>query len=464
MTMESEGMERRLPSVDRLLRSVPGWAGLPGPMAAMVVRRVVSGWREAAMGGVEPPDFEVAMELVRVEMEMLARRRIGVVINGTGVLLHTNLGRAPLAAGVAARVAEVASSYHNLELDMETGERGGRGEFLETALALLAGAEAATVVNNCAAALVLMLRHLTGGGRREVVISRGQLVEIGGGFRVPEILETSGAVLREVGTTNRTTLEDYRRAIGEGTAAVLRVHRSNFVMEGFTGEPGLGELAGLARECGVPLVEDLGSGAVTDTAQFGGLEHEPTAAESLAAGVDLVCTSGDKLFGGPQSGLIFGKRELVRGLKRDPMYRVLRCDRLAYVALQETAVMSLEAGVGRAAGGVPLMAMLGVGLEELEGRAEAVVGMVRAVGGKVELEVVRSEARCGGGTMPKGVIPSVALRVTVPGVGADEVARRLRMGRVAVLGRVAGGAVLVDLRTVLPGQDGELGEMLGRLG
>ena len=199
-------MERRLPSVDRLLRAVPGWAGLPGPMAAMVVRRMVGEWRAAAMGGVAPPEFEAAVELVRGEMETLARRRIGVVINGTGVLLHTNLGRAPLATGVAARVAEVASSYHNLELDMETGERGGRGEFLETALALLAGAEAATVVNNCAAALVLMLRHLTGGGRREVVISRGQLVEIGGGFRVPEILETSGAVLREVGTTNRTTV------------------------------------------------------------------------------------------------------------------------------------------------------------------------------------------------------------------------------------------------------------------
>ena len=464
MTTESGGMERGLPSVDRLLRAVPGWCGLPGPMAAMVVRRVVSGWREAAAGGVAPPEFGEAVEMVRDEMELLARRRIGVVINGTGVLLHTNLGRAPLAAGVAARVAEVASSYHNLELDMETGERGARGEFLETSLALLAGAEAATVVNNCAAALVLILRHLTGGGRREVVISRGQLVEIGGGFRVPEILETSGAVLREVGTTNRTTVEDYRRAMGSGTALVLRVHRSNFVMEGFTGEPGLEELAAVAREGGVPLVEDLGSGAVVDTAQFEGLGHEPTAAESLAAGVDLVCTSGDKLFGGPQSGLIFGRAEMVRGLKRDPMYRALRCDRLAYVALQETAAMSLEAGVGRVASGVPLMAMLGVRVEELEERAVAVMEKARAGGGKVELAVVRTEARCGGGTMPKGVIASVGLRVTVPGVWVEDVARRLRLGRPAVLGRIAGGAVLVDLRTVLPGQDGALGEVLGRLG
>ena len=464
MTTETGGMERGLPSVDRLLRAVPGWCGLPGPMAAMVVRRVVSGWREAAAGGVAPPEFGEAVEVVRGEMELLARRRIGVVINGTGVLLHTNLGRAPLAAGVAARVAEVASSYHNLELDMETGERGSRGEFLETSLALLAGAEAATVVNNCAAALVLILRHLTAGGRREVVISRGQLVEIGGGFRVPEILETSGAVLREVGSTNRTTVEDYRRAMGSGTALLLRVHRSNFVMEGFTGEPGLEELVAVAREGGVPLVEDLGSGAVVDTAQFEGLGHEPTAAESLAAGVDLVCTSGDKLFGGPQSGLIFGRAEMVRGLKRDPMYRALRCDRLAYVALQETAAMSLGAGVGRAASGVPLMAMLGVGLEGLEERAVAVMEMARAIGGKVELAVVRTEARCGGGTMPKGVIASVGLRVTVGGVGVEEVARRLRLGRPAVLGRIAGGAVLVDLRTVLPGQDGALGEVLGRLG
>jgi L-seryl-tRNA(Ser) seleniumtransferase len=464
MTTESGGMERGLPSVDRLLRAVPGWCGLPGPLAAMVVRRVVSGWREAAAGGVAPPEFGEAVAVVRGEMELLARRRIGVVINGTGVLLHTNLGRAPLAAGVAARVAEVASSYHNLELDMETGERGARGEFLETSLALLAGAEAATVVNNCAAALVLILRHLTGGGRREVVISRGQLVEIGGGFRVPEILETSGAVLREVGSTNRTTVEDYRRAMGAGTALVLRVHRSNFVMEGFTGEPGLEELAAVAREGGVPLVEDLGSGAVVDTAQFEGLGHEPTAAESLAAGVDLVCTSGDKLFGGPQSGLIFGRAEMVRGLKRDPMYRALRCDRLAYVALQETAAMSLEAGLGRAASGVPLMAMLGVGMEELEERTVAVMEKARAGGGKVELAVVRTEARCGGGTMPKGVIPSVGLRVALSGVGAEDVARRLRLGRPAVLGRIAGGAVLVDLRTVLPGQDGALGEVLGRLG
>ena len=447
-----DSLLRRLPSVDRLLRAVARPPEVPAAMAAEVVRESVAGWRRGATAGEAPPSFEEAVAAITGRLEALGRSRIQPVINATGILVHTNLGRSPLAPSIAARVAEISSGYHNLEMDLETGERGPRGRFLETSLALLAGAEAATVVNNCAAALVLTLRHLTRDtGRREAIISRGQLVEIGGGFRVPEIMETSGAVLREVGATNRTRLEDYERAIGPHTALILRVHRSNFFMEGYTGEPSLEELSGLARAHGLPLVDDLGSGAVVSTERVPGLEHEPTPAESIAAGADVVCCSGDKLFGGPQSGLLFGRSELIGALKRDPLFRALRCDRLAYAALQETAAACLEAGAGNFAAVVPLHAMLLASAEALTARAELVRDRCAATA--AEIAVMPSTARCGGGTMPKSSIPSAALCVRPRGMSAATLAARLRTGRPPVVGFVADGAVVLDLRTVLPGQD-----------
>ena len=454
-----DSLLRRLPSVDRLLRAVTRPPEVPAAMAAELVRDSVAAWRRGAAESKAPPDFDEAVAAVTARLAALGRTRIQPVINATGILVHTNLGRSPLAPAIAARVAEIASGYHNLELDLDSGERGPRGRFLETSLALLAGAEAATVVNNCAAALVLVLRHLTRDPeRREAIISRGQLVEIGGGFRVPEIMETSGAVLREVGATNRTRLDDYASAIGPRTALLLRVHRSNFFMEGYTGEPSLEELSGLARAHGLPLVDDLGSGAVVDTSRIPGLEHEPTPAESIAAGADVVCCSGDKLFGGPQSGLLFGRAELIGALKRDPLFRALRCDRLAYAALQETAAACLESGPGNFASAVPLQAMLLASAETLAARAEVV--RERCAGAAAEIEVVASTARCGGGTMPKSSIPSAALRIRPRHLSAAALAAKLRTGRPPVMGCVTDGAVVLDFRTILTGQDEALAAAL----
>ena len=454
----SSNLLRHLPSVDRLLRALLPIPGLPAPLATEFIRRSVQSWRQQASSGSPPPSFDEAVASLQNELASLARSRIQPVINATGILIHTNLGRSPLSEPIARHVASVASSYHNLEFNLDSGSRGPRGRFLEESLALLAGAEAATVVNNCAAALVLILRHFTSPDRPEVIISRSQLVEIGGGFRIPEIMETSGATLREIGTTNRTSADDYRRAISPRTALILRVHRSNFYIEGFTGEPSLAELAAIAREHHIPLAEDLGSGAITDTAQFPGLSHEPTAAESLAAGADLVCTSGDKLFGGPQSGLIFGRTPLVQALKRDPLFRALRCDRLAFVALQETAAACLDAGLGAIPHSIPLMAMLSTTAEALADRAKAIASSLEDL--PADFSVVPTESQCGGGTMPKSAIPSAALRVQPHQISTDALAHRLRLGSPPVTARITDKALTCDLRTVFPREDSQLAAAL----
>ncbi len=384
------------------------------------------------------------MEKIGAALESLALERIRPTLNGTGVILHTNLGRSPLPRGAADRLGEIAGGYTNLEIDLASGERGPRARFTERALAQLCEAEAATVTNNCASALVLILRHFAPPPRNEVIISRGQLVEIGGGFRIPEILETSGARLREVGATNKTRLDDYARAIGENTALILRVHRSNFYLEGFVGEPDIPELAGLARSHGLPLVEDLGSGALFPTELRAGLDHEPTPAEALNAGADLVCFSGDKLLGGPQAGVIAGRGDLVARLKKDPLFRALRCDRLLLAALQETAVAHLAPEPD-----LPVYQMLKATPDELVARAEKIVAAAGAPGG---LAIGTGTARCGGGTMPKSAIPSVT--VTMPGSAA--LAKRFRLGDPPVVGYLQDDRFKIDIRTILPHQDGPL--------
>jgi L-seryl-tRNA(Ser) seleniumtransferase len=376
------------------------------------------------------------------------------VINGTGVVLHTNLGRAPLGEAVAARVAAVAAGYSNLEMDLETGERGRRAPLVDRLLAVLTGAEAVCVVNNCAAAVVLVLRHLCAGERKEVIISRGELVEIGGGFRVPEIMETSGARLREVGTTNRTTVADYELALGPQTAAILRVHRSNFYQEGFTETPELGPLVEVARRAGVPLVEDLGSGAMVDTASLATLEHEPTVAESLAGGADLVCVSGDKLFGGPQAGIVAGTAAWVGRVRKDPFFRVLRCDKLMLAALQETAMAYLVA----AGDAVPAVPVLGILSEDEPGLRARAAALADRLGPWVGVGVGTS--RCGGGTMPRSAVASVTLDVTPQAGSVDELARRLRLGDPPVVGYVESGRLKLNLRTVFAGQDEALAQAI----
>jgi L-seryl-tRNA(Ser) seleniumtransferase len=444
--------------VDRALREL-GETGLPRSAVVAVVRGELSAIREAYAGerdNVHPPAGSAdPMERIRAAVERVRRSRLGEVINGTGIIVHTNFGRSPLAREAAGAVARVAENYSNLEYDLAAGERGGRAAYVERLLALLcsdAAECAATIVNNCAAALLLTLHHLTKArpGRNEVVVSRGALEQIGGGFRIPEVLEASGARLREVGTTNRTSLEDYARAMTPAVAMILKVHRSNFYMDGFVSSPSTAELAGLAREHGVPLVEDLGSGAVFDTTTLGGEEREPTPREALAAGADLVTFSGDKLLGGPQAGIVAGRPELVAALKRDPMFRALRCDKLVLAGLEATAELHLSGRTEE----IPIFAMMRVSVEELEARAHVMAARLAGV------EVGRGEAQVGGGTLPRTKIASVTLDVRPVGVSSDELARRLRLREPAVVGYISADQFRLDLRTIFPAQDARVVEAI----
>ena len=388
---------RHLPSVEKVLNALGEDCTLPRSTLVALVRSEVENLRDGILAGDEPLSFDAAVASIRSAAANLSSQRIQPVINATGVMIHTNLGRSPLQVDVAKTVAEIASGYSNLELDLTTGERGSRGAFLEHNLAALCEAEAATVVNNCASALVLVLRQLANGEKNEVIIGRNQLVEIGGGFRVPEIMETSGAKLREVGATNKVSLEDYRNAISSSTGMILRVHRSNFYMEGFVAEPTTAELVELAREYGLPVVEDLGSGAMVATDGLAPIDHEPTTAEVIAEGVDLVCVSGDKLFGGPQAGIIAGKRELIAKLKKNPFFRALRCDKMVLTALQETALAYLHGSKDDvdSMANLPLLRMLSTSVANLRQRAEGIIAQCGAVA--QHLAVGEGTARCGGG-------------------------------------------------------------------
>ena len=434
---------RSIPSVDKVLRDL-GDTGVPRPVVVALVRRELAAVREASAAG----GADGVLPRIRSALDALKAARIQPVINGTGILVHTNLGRSPLGPAVVKTLAEIASDYNNLEYDLTGGERGGRAAYLETALAILCGAEAATVVNNCAAALVLTLRHLAKEPRTEVIISRGELVQIGGGFRVPDILEASGAKLREVGTTNKTTLDDYARAIGERTAMLLKVHRSNFFMGGFVESPATEALAELAAAKKVPFVEDLGTGAMFDTTSLGGGEHEPTPAEVIARGVDGVTFSGDKLLGGPQAGIIAGKAKLVAALKKEPFFRALRCDKLILSALQTTVDLHLA---GEADREVPTYVMMRTSREELAARAEKLVAALDAV--PVKASPGTGEGQIGGGTMPRTTIPSVTLDLLPKGMPLEAFAAKLRSGTPPVVGYVSGGRFKLDLRTIFPRQD-----------
>lgn len=442
---------RAVPAVHRLLGALAD-VDLPRPVVLAVIRRHLDTLRgRIASNGEAVPDENAVASEVRKALTDLRHRRLRPVINATGILIHTNLGRSPLSEPAVEAVMQAARDYTNLEYDLLAGQRGGRAASLEHALALLCEAEAATVVNNCAAALVLILRHLAKPPRTRVVISRGELVQIGGGFRIPEILEASGATLREVGTTNRTTIDDYRHAIDDGTAMILQVHRSNFYLDGFVASPTTRELAGLAREAGVPLVIDLGSGATFDTTTLGGGggggggEREPTPAAALEAGADLVCFSGDKLLGGPQAGIIAGRAQRIAALKREPFFRALRCDKLVLSALQATVEALLDERVDE----VPIRRMMRLTPEDLRPRAER---MVAALDGAAT--VGTGTSRIGGGSLPRTALPSVT--VDLAAVNPQALAKRLRLGEMPVIGYVAEQRLKLDLRTVFPRQDDEL--------
>ncbi len=437
---------RAIPAVEKVLQTL-GETDMPRPAVTAVVRRELAAMRLAK----DVPEFEMVMERVVVALDHLRRERIQPLINGTGIIIHTNLGRAPLGPAVVATLGSIAANYNNLEYDLSCGERGRRAGYLEHNLALLCGAEAATVVNNCAAALVLVLRHFAAVPPREVIISRGELIQIGGGFRIPEILEASGAKLREVGTTNKTSLNDYARAIGRETGLILKVHRSNFFMGGFVESPSTEEIAALARKKRVPLVEDLGSGAMLATERIAAIEHEPTPAETLKQGVDLVCCSGDKLMGAPQAGIIAGKAKLVAALKREPFFRALRCDKLILSALQTTVDQYLE---GSAEDSIPALQMLKMSNEELRLRAEKIIAALKGL--SLKASVGEGKAQIGGGTLPRSVIPSVTIDLLPDAISLAEFAARLRGGKPPLIGYIAGGRFKLDLRTIFPRQDEEV--------
>jgi L-seryl-tRNA(Ser) seleniumtransferase len=424
---------RDLPSVDELARSVDD------PLAVDAARAVIDRAREEILAGSQPGDLAAWLHAELVAARTASLRR---VLNATGVIVHTNLGRAPLAEEALAQVVESARGYSNLELDLASGARGSRQDHLAALLQRLTGAEAALVVNNNAAALLLTLAALAEG--REVVVSRGELIEIGDGFRIPEVLARSGARLHEVGTTNRTRVRDYERGIGDETALLLRVHQSNFRVVGFTELPRLAELAAVARRRGVPLVDDLGSGVLrpSDNLLLG--EVEPSARESLAAGADLVCFSGDKLLVGPQAGIVVGRAELIEQLRRHPLQRALRIDKLSLAALEGTLRLYLDA-----AERIPVLRMLGEGVERVRARAQRLAG---AVGGSVEETI----ARVGGGALPLAELPSFACSVE------ESLAAPLRLGEPPVVGIVRDGRLLLDCRTLADDEVDEVADAVKR--
>jgi len=429
---------RDLPSVDELARD-ERLAGEPPGLAVEAARAALARAREEIRAGHDPGDLgERALRELSSAREPSLRR----VLNATGVIVHTNLGRAPLPAAALERALEVGRAYSNLEYDLAEGARGSRQDHVAAILRRLTGAEGALVVNNNAAAVLLALAALAEG--REVLVSRGELIEIGDGFRIPDVLARSGAFLREVGTTNRTRAADYERAIGPETAVLLRVHQSNFRVIGFTEQPSVPELAAVAQRHGLPLVDDLGSGALFPSNTVL-LSDEPAARDALANGADLVCFSGDKLLGGPQAGIVVGRADLVEKLRRHPLQRALRADKLTLAALEGTLGLYLDPE--RAAREVPVLRMLQEPAEAVRARAER---LAKSVGGEVEETV----ARVGGGALPLAELPSFACAVE------EELAAPLREADPPAVGVIRDGRLLLDCRTLTDEEAAELASLV----
>ena len=458
--MVAREMLRQLPAVDEVLRA-PEVAALldfaPRGIVVQAVREVLDRWRRSIMEGNAPEGRRESItsrivKEVREEVKRSLRPRLRRVINATGVVLHTNLGRAVLAGEAQEAVHMAASGYSNLELDLASGKRGSRYVHLEELLTGLTGAEAAMVVNNNAGAVLLALSTLARG--REVIVSRGQLVEIGGSFRIPDVMAQSGAILVEVGTTNKTYPQDYRRAIGPQTALLLHVHTSNYRLVGFVREITVAELVSLGREYNLPVMSDLGSGSLVDLSALG-LPHEPTVQETVAAGADVVTFSGDKLLGGPQAGIIVGRRQYIEMMRKNPLTRALRVDKLTVAALEATLRLYLEPQ--KALAKVPALRMLTAPKSEIAERAEAAARRLRGMlAGKALVEVEATFSQVGGGAMPTAEIPSAAVTIRPRAMSVSELAQRLRGGEPAVMGRLQEDRLVLDLRTVLPEEEEDL--------
>jgi L-seryl-tRNA(Ser) seleniumtransferase len=462
---------RELPSVEAVLQSAAGRTLIedhPRERVASAVREVIAELRSAlrvagdARGGLGEAgtgrrhavaiDGDAIVARARERLEQITTRGLPGVINATGVVLHTNLGRAPLAPRAIEALTRVAAEPSALELDLESGERGERDRAIEPALRLLTGSAAALAVNNNAAALLLALNTLA--DRREVLVSRGELIEIGGSFRLPAILEKSGARLREVGTTNRTRLEDYAAAISRRTALVLKVHPSNYRVVGFTEDVARPALARLAREHAVPFVEDLGSGALVDLGAYG-LPHEPLVGESIAAGVDVVTFSGDKLLGGPQVGIAAGRADLIAAMQKNPLKRALRVDKLTLAALLATLGIYLDAqGAAELAAALPTLRLLARSLDEIDALAdEASAALRERLPGDFDVALVESEAQIGSGAQPTARLPSRAVMILHRTWPPERIARFFRSATPAIIGRIQQGNFLLDVRAVMRASD-----------
>ncbi|MFZ6030539.1 MAG: L-seryl-tRNA(Sec) selenium transferase [Chloroflexota bacterium] len=443
---------RSLPAVDALLQThaAQAWIGEFGrPLTVRAIRDVLAGVRAGYQDGDAMPTAEQLLQQIHAHLQEQVAPTLLPVINATGVVLHTNLGRAPLSPAAVRAMQDVALGYSNLEFDLPTGKRGSRLLHAEALLRQLTGAEAALVVNNNAAALMLALSALA--KRRQVVIARSQLVEIGGGFRVPDVMKQSGARLLEVGTTNRVHLDDYEQAIAGGAALVLRAHRSNFAIVGFTSEPLLAEMAALAHQHNLPVLDDLGSGALLDTATYG-MAHEPTVQESLAAGADLVCFSGDKLLGGPQAGILVGRADLIARCKKHPLARAIRADKLCLAALTATLLHYLKDEAERT---IPIWRMIAAPAEAVRARAAA---WQAALGTG---EVVPARSTVGGGSLPGESLPTYALALEA--AAPTRFLAALRRHTPPIVARLEDDSILLDPRTVLPEQEPSLLQALSVL-
>ncbi|MFZ5634137.1 MAG: L-seryl-tRNA(Sec) selenium transferase [Bacillota bacterium] len=472
--VNNKSVLRRIPKVDEVLKmlEVENLTGIhPRELVVEAVRKTLDDIRQGIIEGrIGGGDLEglispKAIPARVVSMaERMARPNLRRVINATGVVLHTNLGRAVLGPGAIEAVHMAATGYSNLELNLDSGKRGSRYAPVEGILSRLTGAQSSLVVNNNAAAVLLALSTLAKGG--EVIVSRGQLVEIGGSFRIPEVMEQSGAILREVGSTNKTYPDDYRRVINEKTALLLHVHTSNYRIVGFTRETTVEELAELGRETGIPVMSDLGSGSLLGMDQLG-LPPEPTVQETVAAGADVVTFSGDKLLGGPQAGIIVGKRELLERMKKNPLTRAVRIDKMTVAALEATLREYLD--VKTVMQNVPTLRMIGTPGEQLYDRAGALSRLLEeAVGGRAQIAVEKGSSAVGGGAMPTAELPAWLVSVRPAGMTVEELAGRLREGDPAVVGRIQDDRLLLDVRTIFKGEDiilaGALAMAMGREG
>lgn len=441
--MNENSILRKIPKVDELLSQLSETDGRQA-VVTEAVREVLAELRESILTGrrAEVPATASILEMVDRQIRKRSKMSLGPVINATGIILHTNLGRAKMSERVSNAILEAAQNYSTLEYDIENGSRGSRYAHIEKLLTRLTGAEDALVVNNNAAALMLILNTLT--NKKEVVISRGELIEIGGSFRIPEIMKQSGSILVEVGTTNKTHLSDFETAIREETSALLAVHTSNFKIMGFTETPPLKELAALGRKYGIPIINDIGSGTFVNLEKYG-ITGEPTVPQSIADGADIACFSGDKLLGGPQAGIIVGRKAYIEPMKKNQMTRALRIDKLTLAALEATLRIYAE---GTAEQEIPTLRMIAADVKTLKEKARALCRDIRENAQNCSAEVLEEYSQVGGGSVPNQMLPTAAVSVCPHGIPVMELERRMRQNDMPVIARISKDRLILDVRTL----------------